>query len=216
MVKEEGADPRDEGLLAKARSLAAEKPVRPGPPSASIPYVLLWLSEVGRKDELEGLLHFLDTRRNPTWEKGGLYYPRDDTPRDEEGNEAAVGTFAGNACASYARLNVPNGQKIMWDKPWTKDVLASRPWIDGVTLEEGVDCLRATWDDEKSALILTVKTWHGSNTTIHPTATDLPAGQWGVYVNGDLKQTERLDSGGSIMFQVEVGADEVDVVFKRV
>ena len=215
MVQEEGADPSDASVLARAREVVPSTPVRDG--GSPLAYVLLWLSEVGRKKELEGMLGWLDAKKKPTWEKGGIFYPRDDTEVDEEGCPASVGTLAGNACAAYARLNVPDGQKIMWEKPWTSQYLAGRPFIGGVELSQGVDCLRCVWDEEVRALILTVRTWEAGRTeVIRPTSENLPEGQWAVYVDGELRQSGSVESGGSMSVEVEIGFEEVDVVFTKV
>ena len=221
LVNEEGADPNDAGLLPKARALAAAKPVSEQEKArhrTSFGYLLLWLSELGKKDDLDGILEYLDTHKKPTWERGGLYYARDDTPVDDEGNETQLGTLAANACIPYARLNVTGGQKTMFEHPWTRDLLAARPCWDGagVALDSGVDCLRATWDAGARALIFTGRTWHGEPATVRPTARNLAAGTWAVYVDGELRQTAAVEAGGAVAVEVQFGADEVDVVLKQV
>ena len=217
LVREEGADPDDESVLAQARASVAAKPAPAKPtPRTSFAYLLLWISEVGTREHLDGLLEYLHARKNPMWEKGGLLYPRDDTLADEDGNEAELGTFAANACIPYARLNVRDGQKTMFERPWTRELLAARPFVDDIRLEQGVDCLRATWDDAAAALIFTGRTWHVDPVTVPLAARNLPAGTWAVYVNGDLRQTVSVESGSAITAEVVFGAEDVDVVFKRV
>lgn len=216
MVQEEGADPGDASVLAKAKAAATNVPSAPGEGSP-LAWVLLWLSEMGRKNELDGIFRYLDSRKGPAWEKGGLFYPRDDAQVDEEGCWAAVGTLAGNASAAYARLNVPDGQKIMWKKPWTSGYLAARPFIGGVDLSQGVDCLRGVWDEGAMALVLTVRTWDAGRTeVIMPTAENLSGGQWAIYVDGELRESTSVEAGGSLSVEVEVGIEEVDVVFTKV
>ncbi|OJD26917.1 hypothetical protein ACJ73_01694 [Blastomyces percursus] len=75
-------------------------------------------------------------------EKRGLYYPRQDTVLNEVGEWTFLDPFSGNATIGYARLNVEDGQRKMWETPWTTEVLAGRPWADGLDLGHGVDCLR--------------------------------------------------------------------------
>jgi len=51
-------------------------------------YVAEWLSELGKTTELDGILTYADKHLVPTWEDGGLFYPRNDTPfvfTDEDG-----------------------------------------------------------------------------------------------------------------------------------
>ncbi|GKZ27633.1 hypothetical protein AbraCBS73388_005159 [Aspergillus brasiliensis] len=124
--------------------------------------------------------------------------------------------FTGNAAIGYARLNVNDGQKIMWDRPWTRDILAKRPWIDGVDLSQGVDFLRGQWDSEESALILTMKTWDGSVVEVEPTARNLEEGSWAVYIAGELQKCVEVTDTNGFTFRVAAGADEVDVVIIKV
>ena len=66
--------------------------------------------------------------------------------------------FTGNAAIGYSRLNVPNGQRLMWEDPWTTDTLKERPFIDNVSLEQGIDILRGIWFEEYQAMVMTVRT----------------------------------------------------------
>jgi hypothetical protein len=61
----------------------------------------------------------------------------------------------------YGRLNVEDGQKNMWEKPWSADDVAKRPWVDGIDLTDGVDVLRGAWVEEQRAMVLTVRSWDG-------------------------------------------------------
>lgn len=69
--------------------------------------------------------------------------------------------FTGNGGIAYARLNVLDGQRKMWERPWTKEEVEGTPWVDGVALESGVDLLRGVWDEEKSMMVMTVRSWDG-------------------------------------------------------
>jgi len=124
----------------------------------------------------------------------------------------AVEPHSGNSGIGYARLNVENGQKMMWEKPWTREVLASRPWVDGVGLADGIDFLRGIWDEKVQAMIVTVKRWQGDSQTISMKIRNLPRAQWAVYVNGSLRETREMPKGGDIAVSGEVGVDEVDIV----
>ncbi|KAL7924357.1 hypothetical protein ACQKWADRAFT_319456 [Trichoderma austrokoningii] len=170
----------------------------------------------GYKEELDGLLKYADKHLQPTWENGGLFYPRNDERTNEAGEWTHMDPFSGNAAIGYARLNVADGQKTMWDNPRTRGHAVTQPWIDGIELDQGIDCLRGVWDREESALVLTMKTWDGRTVTETPVATNLPAGEWAVFVDGELVQFGTLEGGCDLRAEVRVGGEEVDVVFKRI
>ncbi|PVH90850.1 hypothetical protein DM02DRAFT_678372 [Periconia macrospinosa] len=180
--------------VAEARALRAVN--RPPPERLADPVlgcVLQWLSELGKTTELQGLLDYADASLNPTWENGGLFYPRQDPKLDRGDVWAHMDPFTGNAGIAYGRLNVPDGQKIMWEKPWTREYLAKRPWIDGIDLSQGVDTLRGLWDDDNSAIILTLRTWHGNQVIVELVGRNLDAGFWAVYVNGELLKHDSVE-----------------------
>ncbi|VUC31003.1 unnamed protein product [Clonostachys rosea] len=213
LMEEENADLSDPAVLAKARALVT------GPPSdvgTVMAFVLMWLSELGKQKELNGLLEYIDSHHDAIWEKGGLFYGRSDESVDISGNVAKITPLAGNACIAYSRLNVPNGQKLMWDNPWTSKLLASRPSIHGFDLSEGVDCLRSIWDAETKSLVLTVKAWEGRPTVIQPVAKNLSAGTWATYVNTEFVEALPVNSNGTMTVSVEVSTQELDIVFQKV
>lgn len=80
-------------------------------------FVVKWLSELGKTTELDGLLKYADEHFQPTWGRGGLYYPRNDLAMDEQENWTHMDPFSGSAAIEYARLNVLDGQKKMWERP---------------------------------------------------------------------------------------------------
>ncbi|KAK3627285.1 hypothetical protein LTR56_019291 [Elasticomyces elasticus] len=172
----------------------------------------MWLSELGQKTQLEGLLDFVDEKLNPTWEKGGLYYPRNDRPWDEDMEWTHMDPFTGNAAIAYARLNVEDGQKLMWEKPWTNEVLSKRPYVDGVELGQGVDFLRGEWDEEAKAAVVTMRSWDREVRGVRFVVKNLEAGEWVVWVDGKLVRSDIVGKGGKIELDVEVGGEEVDVV----
>ncbi|SCV33637.1 uncharacterized protein FFB14_04616 [Fusarium fujikuroi] len=170
---------------------------------------------MGRTVELQGLLDFADARLRPTWEHGWLYYLGNDARVDDSGEWAHIDPFSGNAGIGYAGLNVPDGQKKMWDKPWTRNVLAAEPWIDNLNLSEGFDYLRGLWDRDEKALIVTMKSWNGDEVTVEPNARNLEQGTWVVYVNGEPVKCDTVGQFDSLSVTVTVSAEEVDVVFRR-
>lgn len=213
LVENEGADPDSESTLKRARETAL-------PPSSFQPrflnpmfgFIGIWISEVGGSPDLDKYLKHADTYLNPTWKDGGLYYKRNDQGWDSDGNFVFVDPVSGNGAIGYARLNVKGGQKRMWDHPWTPEEIHSRPWIDNVGLEDDVDCLRGTWSEEDQALVATFRTWNGNKATIHPVLKTLPAGTYGIYVDGELKQTKDLMKGEDIEIALDVDEVEADLV----
>ncbi|KFA80543.1 hypothetical protein S40288_11237 [Stachybotrys chartarum IBT 40288] len=217
IAEAEEKGPNDAKVLARARIAAAEK-VKPhgslfNPPLYG--YTVQWLSELGKTTELQGLLAYADEELHPSWENGGLYYPRNDSVTDEEGNWTHMDPYTGNAAIGYARLNVKDGQKMMYEKPWTRETLAARPWIDNIGLSAGVDCLRGVWDAEARALVLTLKSWNGKDVEVTPVARNLDAGAWAVYVGGNLVRSKSVERSGSFEVDVTVGGEEVDIVFVK-
>ena len=194
-------------------------------------YAVQWLSELGRAEELKGLLAYADTYLDPTWENGGLYYPRNDTPFvfDDGDGEGVRWThmdpFSGNAAIGYARLNVPNGQREMYESPWTRKSLSKTPWIDNIHFvhpEQGVSILRGLWDEHEKALILTVKGWNfegskcNERATVTPVARGLENGSWRVYVRGKLAEVKEIKDGEGLKANAEVlRGEEVDFAFVK-
>ena len=81
-------------------------------------WVATWASEMGDTTTLDGLLTHADRYMNPTWRDGGLYYPRNDTEVDDHGNRTLIEPLTGNTLLGYARLNVPDGMRKLYNDPW--------------------------------------------------------------------------------------------------
>lgn len=166
LVAEQGADPDAPETLRQAREIVASSGPgrRPAFPQPALGYVVQWLSELGKDELLSGLLKHADIFLNPSWENGGLYYPRCDQAADGSGNNTLMEPYTGNAAIGYARLNIEDGQKKMWEKPWTGEYVRRKPFVDTTAFEDGgVDFLRAGWNEELNAFIITAKTWHGES-----------------------------------------------------
>ncbi|KIL87247.1 hypothetical protein FAVG1_09805 [Fusarium avenaceum] len=216
LMDADNASPHDAAVLAQARHMASSVAPNKFPYSQpTFGYVVQWLSEMGRTVELQGLLDFADEKLRPTWENGGLYYPRNDARQDDSGEWAHMDPFSGNASIGYARLNVTDGQKKMWDRPWTRDFLATQPWIDNLDLSQGVNYLRGLWDGDENALIVTMKSWNSEEVTVEPIARNLERGTWVIYVNGEPVKCHTVGESDSLSVAVTVGAEEVHVVFQR-
>ncbi|KAF9895002.1 hypothetical protein FE257_004626 [Aspergillus nanangensis] len=179
-------------------------------------YVAQWVSELGNKATLDGLLTHADRYLNPTWQNGGLYYSPSKEKSDTKGNWLMVEPYTGNAAIGYARLNVLDGQRKMWQRPWTPEKVSRSPFIDGVNLGSGVDFLRGCWDDARGAMILTMRSWDGSSREMNLKFCGLPAGQYGVYHNGSLVDTRKVGiEGGSIDLLAGATREELNLVLLR-
>ncbi|KAI9729547.1 MAG: hypothetical protein M1834_006743 [Cirrosporium novae-zelandiae] len=219
LIDNENADPSSPSTLAHARDLSRSDPKTKSRfyKKPILGYVVQWLSEVGKQQELDSLLHHADTHQHPSWENGGLYYPRNDGG-DEIDMWTHMDPFSGNAGIGYARLNVKDGQKVMWEHPRTREELAGEPWIDGSEgLGSGVDFLRGVWDQGRRAMVLSMRTWDQRVVAMDLVFRGLEGGVWGVYVDGLLVQREVVGGGkGDVKVTASVGFEGVDVVVMKV
>jgi hypothetical protein len=215
VVAQTKGDPDSDETRAKARELVEKQgPIFKLPYEKPLfGYVAHWLSEVGGEVYLNGLLRHADSFMSPAWENGGLYYPRRAGIYDANGNYTAVDPFTGNAAIGYARLNVHDGQKLMWDNPWTHQQLEERPFIDGVLLDSNVDALRGFWDEQRQMMIATFQAWDNNTHDISPVLKNLPVGIYGVYVNGNLTFKRTINGvGDEICVILKVGSQETNLV----
>lgn len=216
LVTQENYDPNDPATLDAAR--VASHQMVPKVPYETLNWLgfTMMLSELGKRKELDDLLDFADEYLNPTWENGGLYYPRNEKLYDEDWNLTHIEPHSGNSGIGYARLNVANGQKIMWEEPWTREVLEGRSWVDGDGWEDDIDFLRGVWDAEKRAMILTVKRWTGEERGASFALKNVGAGtRWAIYVDGELKGVEEASTEGEVEDREMVGQKEVDIVLQQ-
>lgn len=219
IVNAERGDPNSDSVLAKAREITSGEPlIRKPYMSPYFGYIAQWVSEIAGSPDLDALLRHADTCLNPSWSRGGLYYPRRNELWDEEGNYVFGDPYIGNAAIGYARLNVKNGQRKMWEHAWTKQDVDTRLWIDGVTLGQAVDCLRGAWVDgdggkEKRAMVATFRLWNGNRVSVRPVVKHLLPGTYGIYVDGARRGVETVESAGDeIAVELEVGETDVDLV----
>ena len=171
-------------------------------------YFAVYLAEMGEKDWLDGLLAHADRHMAPTWEKGGLYYPRNDQPYDSHGHLTHVEPLTGNAMLGYARLNVPNGLRTVFERPWTSahfeaPHLANAP--------RGVDVRRAWWDATARVLALGFRAREGAPATIDVEIAGLPPGtDWTLWRGTEIIGQSRRGAGPTVG-DIEVGRDRLRV-----
>jgi hypothetical protein len=113
-----------------------------------------WASEMGDSDTLAGLLLHADRYMQPTWRDGGLYFPRNDTAEDDEGNRTLVEPMAGNVLLAYAALNVPDGLWRLYNEPWDA---AHRSQAALTRVDDGIDVLQARFDADARQLRFTLR-----------------------------------------------------------
>lgn len=109
-------------------------------------YAAIWASEIGDQEVLDGLLLHANRYMKPTYERGGLYYPRNDSSWDEDGNMTYVDPLTGNVLIAYARLNVPQGLMKLYEQPFAPAHFAA-PAL--VAMAPRVDVLRALFTDQR-------------------------------------------------------------------
>jgi hypothetical protein len=208
LVTENGAGADSEEVIAEARHKVLSN--KPGSPYMQpyFGYIVQWLSELNKTEELNTLLAYADRRFHPTWEKGGLYYPRCDQILDDKGDYTFVDPFTGNAAIAYSRLNVADGQRIMWEQPWTREEVDQRSWVDGLEFSQGLDCLRGQWDDKSGALVVTLKTCDDGPKRITFTVKNLTSGEWAVYEKGSLVAVHDVPAGGEVEVNSLIQANE--------
>lgn len=115
--------------------------------------VAMWLAEMGDPD-LSKVLDYADSRLNPQWDNGGLYYPRNDKVFNDAGDYTYMESFTGNALLGQARLNMDDGYRTMYQKPWTATHMA-QPNV--AELSADVELSRAEFLPEKKALLWTAR-----------------------------------------------------------
>jgi hypothetical protein len=142
-------------LLPCPRAITGEFLDRFVKPDSAVGLSALWLSEMGDEERLSKLLKYADTFQNPTWEAGGLFYPRCDALYDEDGHFIHVDPWVGNALIAYSRLNVADGLHELYSRPWSADHFAEPNLSD---VSPYVDVLRAGYLAGSNALVVTIQT----------------------------------------------------------
>lgn len=117
-------------------------------------FYLPFISEVGDQPLLDGLLAHCDRYMNPSWRDGGLYYPRNDVSWDEEGNLTYMDPWCGNGSVAHARLNVKDGLRTIYQKPWSAEHF-DQPNL--AEINDAAEVLRAVFVPERDAIVLTLR-----------------------------------------------------------
>lgn len=174
----------DDGTISvtQAGMLPDSAKVQPPGGLGELGWLAGWASEMGDQEVLSGLLAHADKYMNPRWENGGLYYPRQDETYDQAGRLIAMPPITSNAMLPYARLNVADGLRTLYERPWTQHE-RSLPALTG--LSDGVDVRRAWYDEGTKSLQLAVAPMHGEDAaTAELTISRLGTESWTLFVDG--------------------------------
>lgn len=145
-------------VVAAARAMArldlADLPPFPAGAGADFGFIAACASEMGDHTHLSGLLTHADRYMNPQWVNGGYFYPRNDQSYDADGNFTGIGPTEGNALLAYARLNVPNGLKQLYEQPWTPGHF-DEPLVTAIS--DNADLSQARYDPATRTLTVTAQ-----------------------------------------------------------
>ncbi|OBB20740.1 hypothetical protein A5761_04350 [Mycolicibacterium setense] len=166
----------------------------------SFGYLATGLSEVG-DERLHGLLAHADRFMNPTWERGGLYYPRNDQSFDSDGNMTYMDPLTGNALIGYARLNVHNGLWALYNRPWTGEHF-SQPRLESHT--GAFDLRSAYYHADSQTLLLTARPRIDEATEITLTVDNTLPRPWTLAIDGvTVASDEAPDQTDTIRIAVQ-------------
>lgn len=199
----------DDMLVPVPRRLTGEAIPRFEEPDSAVGLAAIWLSEMGDADRLSQLLRYVDNYQDPTWERGGLYYPRRDDLYDSEGRFVHVDPWVGNALIAFARLNVADGLHRLYDQPWAADHFAE-PNLAAIS--RYCDVIRAGYISGEKALVVTIapdSSARGRKAQLTFANVRQGPGGWRLERDGQLV----ADSSGSIAEGVDtfVGEGELEI-----
>ena len=122
-------------------------------PPIDLGWTVCAASEIGDTETVTSMLAYADRFLNPAWQDGGYFYKRRDANFDENGFFIGMDAAAGNALLHYARLNVKDGIKKLYEGPFDDTHFAQPALVD---LPENLDVRRAVFDAGRQALVLTL------------------------------------------------------------
>ncbi|WAO86981.1 Ldi domain-containing protein [Fusarium falciforme] len=197
-------------LISRAQSPGAQQPMT----KPILGYAAQMISELGDEATLDQYLRFVDEAYPPTWEQGGLFYP---ATAQGNGSLPPMDAFTGNSAIPYARLNVFQGQRKMYENPWTDNHFSTYPFIDNIDLSSGVDFLRGSWDKNLAAMAVTMRSYsrEGKNVKLH--VSGLRPGKYSVYENQELLGAYQIkDRADMIQLERRVTGNNMDIVIQSI
>jgi hypothetical protein len=145
-------------------------------------WVTAWASEMGDAETLQGLLTHADRHMAPSWARGGLYYPRNDTVEDADGNRTLMEPMSGNVLLGYARLNIPDGLWHFYNEPWEQGHFEA-PALDSVATD--IDVSHAVFTPAANRLTFSIaRRGDGSGDGTVRISRALSRGTWSLTCDG--------------------------------
>ena len=148
----------------------------------------VFAAEMGDTATKEKMLNYVDKYYSPQWSGDAYYYPlaTDFRRADDPPNVwRRVQPLASNALLPFARILPKDGLYNMYNHPLTaKDF--EEPYVGNVAYPD-VQVPRAVFDEQKSALVVTLRPGRTASTTVerHWTFNNLdPKGNWVVWQDG--------------------------------
>lgn len=175
-------------------------------------FVAMWASEMGDAETLAALTRHADRHMDPTLEKGGFYYPREDRRFDEAGRLIRVEPITGNALMAYAALNVPDGLWGLFNHPWHPGHF-EEPLITEVS--DTVDVLAARYDPAAERLDFTLARRADRSGPARLAIANVPDG-WTIAGPGSAGPLAARRVDGGIEVELEVGASSRFVLERAV
>jgi hypothetical protein len=171
--------------------------------TAEIGQTLAFLAEIGRTDERDRMLAYMDLLCQPTWENGGLFYPRNDALLDKDGNFVRMDPWSGTASVAHARLSVENGLWNIYNRPWTQAHHA-QPAI--AQIGNDADLLRAIYLPQERALVWTVRSWHGREAALgmHIANMTSPGARWTLWRDGQSVGSGTMTEANGASLHLEI------------
>lgn len=160
-------------------------------------------SELGDCETRDRLLAYADARLHRDWERGGLFYRRHDTRYAADGYLSAMDPHTGNALLGYARLNVTDGLRKLYEGAWTPERKAM-PAI--VAIDGAADFERAEYDPTRHMLHWIAHPVDGRSPTATFTIGRLPrdAAMWSLSIDGGEDQARDIERDGTIRITLDL------------
>ena len=139
-------------------------------------------SEVGDTDTVNRLLAYADEFLHPQWDNDAYYYKRHDELFDDQQLFRCMDPHTGNVLLGYARLNITDGLRKLYDAPWDERHF-SQPELDD--LSEHVDVTAAFYDERAKRLILDFFASEGKVSTMLAFNNIWNRGDWTLQLDGE-------------------------------
>jgi hypothetical protein len=176
--------------------------------SPAFGYTAACMAELGDTENLRGMLAHADQHMTPTWRDGGLFYPRNDTSYDADGNLVYMDRLTGNAMLGYARLNVTDGLWQMYNQPWGPDHFR-QPNL--ARLDGRADVARAWYDPAESLLALTLRPVGPDSAVIRMEIANVRSGRgWTLFLDGTPVLTSDGRDALDVLDTSKIGAHHAE------